>query len=117
MNRPSPIPAFIAYLLPVFGWLYVYVFHRNNSFAVFHLRQAIGLVLFLIGTLLTWIVAAWLIAQIPFAAMFSVATFAIVMAAYFFGAVIWVLGMVNALRKKPALLPLIGEWANRLPIA
>ncbi|MCC6895701.1 MAG: hypothetical protein IT321_22965 [Anaerolineae bacterium] len=116
MNRPSPIPAFIAYLLPVFGWLYVYLFQRSNSFAVFHLRQAIGLVLFLIGTLLVWAVAAWLIAQIPFAAMFSVATFSVVMAAYMFGVVIWVLGMMNALRNKSALLPLIGEWANRLPI-
>lgn len=116
MNRYSPFPAVIAYLLPVIGWLYVYLFQRSNTFAVYHLRQAVGLAVFLILTLLVWAAAAYVIAFIPFAAMFSIATFSIVMAAYFFGAVIWVLGILNALRNKSTPLPMIGQWASRLPI-
>lgn len=54
MSKQSPFPAVIAYLIPVVGWLYVYLFQRKNTLAVFHLRQSIGLVLFLIGSLVVW---------------------------------------------------------------
>lgn len=117
MNRNSPFSAVIAYLVPVVGWLYVYLFQRNNALAVYHLRQAVGLVVFLVGTLLIWAVVAWLIAQIPFMAVMSISLFTIVMAAYMFGFVVWVLGMLNAARGKSTPLPLIGQWASRLPIA
>ncbi len=53
MSKQSPFPAVIAYI-PVIGWLYVYCFQRKNPLAVFHLRQSVGLVLFLIGTLVVW---------------------------------------------------------------
>ncbi len=116
MSRPSPFPAVIAYLIPVIGWLYVYMFQRGNSLAVYHLRQAVGLAVFLIGTLLVWAVVAWIIAQIPFMVVLSVALFTIVIAAYLFGFVAWVMGMLNAAQNKSTPLPLIGQWASRLPI-
>ncbi len=115
MNNQSPFSAAIAYI-PVIGWLYVYFLQRKSPFAVFHLRQSVGLVLFLLGTLIAWAIVAYLIAIIPYMAPFSVALFTIVIAAYLFGAVTWVMGILNALKSKSTPLPLFGQWANRLPI-
>ena len=115
MNNQSSFPAAIAYI-PIIGWLYVYFLQRKDSFAVFHLRQSVGLVLFLIGTLVGWAIAAYLVALIPYMAPFSVALFTIVIAAYLFGAVTWVMGILNALKSKSIPLPLFGQWASRLPI-
>lgn len=117
MTKYSPIPAIVAYLIPIVGWLYVYVFQRTNALAIYHLRQSIGLVLFLIGSFLAWIVVGWLLAWIPYMAVFSVALFAVVIAAYIFGAVAWLMGMINAAKNVATPLPIFGEWANRLPIA
>jgi uncharacterized membrane protein len=116
MNRPSRLPALVAYLIPVIGWLYVLFFQRKNSLAVYHLRQSIGLFLFLAGALAGWAVIAWVLAWIPYAAVLSIALFAIVIAAYLVGFVAWIAGMINALSDKLAPLPLFGQWASRLPI-
>lgn len=116
MNSSSSIPAVIAYI-PIIGWLYVYLTQRKNPLAIFHLRQSVGLILFLVATFVIWAVVAYLIAQIPYMAVFSVALFTIVMAFYVFGVVAWVAGIVNALKNKSAPLPVFGEWASRLPIA
>ena len=48
MNTSNRFSAFIAYLLPVVGWLYVWLFRRKDSFAIYHLRQSIALVLLLL---------------------------------------------------------------------
>jgi uncharacterized membrane protein len=117
MRKYSPIPAVIAYLIPIVGWLYVYVFQRSNALALYHLRQSIGLVVFLLGVLLGWIVVGWLLAWIPYMAVFSVALFAIVIAAWIFGVFAWLMGMLNAAKNMAAPLPLFGQWASRLPIA
>ena len=65
MSKPSRLPAVLAYLIPVIGWLYVLFFQRKNELAVYHLRQSIGLFLFLIGTLFGWTVIAWVLTWIP----------------------------------------------------
>ena len=116
MNRPSRFPAVIAYLLPVIGWLYVFLFQRKNTLAMYHLRQSIGLFLFLLGTLLGWAVVAWLLAWIPYMGAVGAALFTLVMAAYVLGFLIWVVGLTNALRKLEVPLPAFGRWASRLPI-
>lgn len=110
------ISAFLAYL-PIIGWLYVYFFQRKNSFAIFHLRQSIGLFIFLIGAFVLWAVIAYILALIPYVMVISMALFAIVIAAYLFGFVIWIMGMLNALRNQMHPLPGIGKRANRLPIS
>jgi uncharacterized membrane protein len=115
MNTSSRLPAVLAYI-PVIGWLYVFFLQRGNSFAIFHLRQAIGLCLFLIGALLTWALAAWVITWIPYMAVIAIALFGIVITAYFFGFVALLMGLNNALRNRLVKLPIFGEWANRLPI-
>jgi uncharacterized membrane protein len=116
MSRPARLPALLAYLIPVIGWLYVFFFQRKNGFAVFHLRQSIGLFLFLIAVLVGWAVIGWLLAWIPFMATLSMALFTMVIAAYFYGFIAWILGMNNALSNRLSPLPGFGQWANRLPI-
>lgn len=115
MNGASRLAAVLAYL-PVIGWLYVFFFHRNNGLAIYHLKQAIGLCLFLIATLVVWVVVAWVLAWIPYMAVVSVALFTIVIAAYLYGVVAWILGIINALSNRSVPLPGFGQWASRLPL-
>jgi uncharacterized membrane protein len=116
MSRASRLPAVLAYLIPVIGWLYVFFFQRKNILAIYHLKQSIGLFLFLVATMAGWAVIAWVLAWIPCMAVLSIALFAIVIAAYLYGIVAWILGLINALSNRLAPLPLFGQWANRLPI-
>jgi uncharacterized membrane protein len=102
--------------LPVIGWLYVLLFQRQNLLAVYHIRQSIGLFLFLIGTLAGWAVIAWILAWIPFLGVLSIALFTMVIAAYLFGIVAWIQGLMNALSNRLTPLPVFGRWADRLPI-
>jgi uncharacterized membrane protein len=114
-EKTSNIPAVLAYI-PLIGWLYVYFLHRQNEFAMFHLRQSVGLVLFLIGSFVLWAVVGWLIAWIPYMAFVSVALFSIVIAAYIFGVIAWVGGIINALNYRATTLPGFGGWAATLPL-
>lgn len=114
-DTSSRIGAAIAYI-PIVGWLYVFGSQRQNSFAIFHLRQSIGLVVFLAAVIVGWVVVTWVLAWIPYAFLFGIALFALVMVAVFSGVVILLLGLKNALGARQAVLPVFGEWANRLPI-
>ncbi|MBN1284617.1 MAG: hypothetical protein JXB47_04395 [Anaerolineae bacterium] len=116
MNGPSRLPAVSVYLVPVVGWLYVFFFQRKNTLAVYHLRQAVGLFLFLVGVLVGWAVVAWVLAWIPYMVVLSMALFTLVIAACLYGVVAWILGLVNALQERAAPLPWFGRWADRLPI-
>ena len=116
MNTSSRLSAVLVYVLPVLGWLYVFFFQRRNSLALYHLRQAIGLVLFLIVTLIAWVVVGWLLAWIPYLNILSVALFALVMAVYIYGIVAWLIGIYNALSDRESPLPMFGRLASRLPI-
>ena len=115
MNGEDRVSAVLAYV-PVVGWLYVFLLQRKNTLAIYHLRQSIGLFLFLIGTVVAWAVAAWLIAWIPYAAAISAATFTMVILLYLFGAIAWLMGVINALNNKTKPLPAFGRRAERLPI-
>jgi uncharacterized membrane protein len=116
MKVPSRLFAVLVYILPIIGWLFVYLFQRKNALAIYHLRQAIGLFLVLVGILIGWLVIAWIVVWIPYLGTLSAALFTIVMAAYFFGFVAWVLGIINVLRNRMTPLPWFGRWANHLPI-
>jgi uncharacterized membrane protein len=115
MSSSSRLPAVLAYL-PVIGWLVVLFFQRKNEFAMFHLKQSVGLFLFLVGALVVWAVIAWLLVWIPYLAVLGAALFTFVIAVYLFGFVVWIWGMINALRNQLTPLPGFGEWASRLPI-
>ncbi len=116
MNKSQRFPAFIAYLLPVVGWLYVLLFQRKNSLAMFHVRQSIGLFLFLAVTGVAWAVVTWILAWIPFGFLFGIMLFALVITAIIVGVVAWIIGMINALSGRVALLPIFGRMASRLQI-
>lgn len=115
MSSLSRLPAVLAYL-PLIGWLYVYLYQRNNMLAVYHLRQSIGLFLFLLATVVGWAVIAWVLAWLPYMGAVGISLFAIVIAAYLYGAVAWIMGVLNALTNRLVPLPWFGRWANRLPI-
>lgn len=104
----------VAAYVPVIGWLYVYVVERENALAMYHLRQSIGLVLFLLGSLLGWVVIAWVLAWIPFMGALAAALFTLVIAAYLFGAVAWAIGVINALAGRRVPLLGIGHRVERL---
>jgi len=116
MNKTSRFLAVLNYLVPIIGWFYVFFFHRKNSAAIYHMRQSIGLVLFLAAVTAGWAVVAWFLAWIPYMAVLGIALFAIVIAAYFYGLAVWILGLINALSDRQTPLPLFGQQANRLPI-
>jgi uncharacterized membrane protein len=111
----SKLSAAFAYV-PVIGWLYVLLTQRSNPLAVFHLKQSIGLFLFLIGVLVTWMIVAYVLAWLPLMAALGAALFTVVMVAYLYGAVAWIMGLINALNNRATPLPVFGQWANRLPI-
>lgn len=116
MNGPSSFAAAVTYLLPGVGWLYVYVFQRHNTLAMYHLRQSIGLFLFLGGSIIGWVVIAWILAWIPYMGTLGIALFTLVIGAYLFSIIAWLQGLFNALNNRAAPLPGFGRWATRLPI-
>jgi uncharacterized membrane protein len=116
MDKSKRFPAFFAYLLPLISWIYLVVFQRKNRFAIFHMRQSIGLFLFVILVTLVWGLVTWLLTWIPYAFIFAIVLFTFPLIAYIFSAVAWIMGMVNALRCLEAPLPMIGMYSNRLPI-
>jgi uncharacterized membrane protein len=115
MNKTSRLPAVLTYLIPVIGWLYVLFFQRKNSLAVYHLRQSIGLCLFMVAGMVSWVVVGWFLAWIPYLDVLSIALFSIVIVAYICGLVIWIMGLSNAFSARQTPLPFFGQWASRLP--
>ena len=113
MSASSRILAALSYL-PVIGWLIAGVAGRCTAFVVFHLRQAIGLIAFLIAIFLAWVVVTWLLSWIPYGFLVGNALFPLVVASYLYGAVALIIGVVSALAGRATLLPIFGAFANRL---
>jgi uncharacterized membrane protein len=106
--------AFLAYLLGPIGWAIAFLFGRNDPFITFHIRQSIGVFGgFVIGAL-AWLAAGYAITIIPyFGPLIAAALFALVMALAAACAILWVVGMANALRGRRHILPLVGARAER----
>jgi uncharacterized membrane protein len=98
----------------VIGWLYVILVKRQNSLSMFHLRQSIGLFVFLGAAFAAWVATSWIVSWIPFGFMVGMALFTLVMIIYIFGIIAWVSGIFYALQGRMALLPLIGKLANSI---
>ncbi len=112
MNR-SRVSAFVAYLIPVLGWLWVLLAERKNGFAVYHLKQAVNLAVSVVGVSVAWVVAGWALAWIPYGFVISIALFALIIPAFVLAFVFWIMGMINALRGRFAPLPLVGGLVSR----
>jgi uncharacterized membrane protein len=117
VSQTNRLAAFIAYLVPVFGPLYVFLARREQRFECFHARQSLALTLVLIGGPLLWLVFAWLMLWVPAAGpVIAAAFFALVILAVVFVVVLWVAGLINAVRGQYKSLPITGRWAERLPV-
>lgn len=116
-NYPvNRFPALLAYLVPVLGWLYVFIFQRKDPFALYHAKQALMITLVAIFVPLGWMVTGWLVAWIPYGFIFTVILFALVIATYIFLFYVWLAGIAHVSQTKIKPLPLIGRWGERLPI-
>jgi len=116
MNTPAVrFPAFLAYI-PVIGWLYVLFFKHQDEFAMFHLRQSIGLFAFLALMFISWGLVSWIISWIPYGTLVGVMLFTLVIAAFLYGFIYWLVGMKYALQGRVVLLPIFGKLANRLQL-
>ncbi len=107
--------ACVAYI-PVIGWLYILIFQRQDEFAMFHVRQSIGLFVFLMFTFIVWAGVGWLISWIPYGMLIAVALFTLVIVAFIYGLIAWILGIIYAAQGRVAFLPIFGRLANRLRI-
>jgi uncharacterized membrane protein len=117
VSQSNKLPAFLAYLLPVLGWLYAFMAYRQDKLVVYHTKQSMMLVITAVGAFAIWVILGWLVTFIPFAgAVVAIATFALVIALYIALLVSWIIGMVYALQAKLKPVPMVGDWAERLPI-
>lgn len=117
MNKPKRALALLTYLLPVLGWLYVLLFHRKDDFSVYHAKQSMIVTVVALGVPAAWAVVSWGVAWIPLAgSILAAALFALVVLAYMLLAAAWVIGVVYVLRAKMKPLPVVGRWAERIPV-
>ncbi len=109
-------PAFLAYLLGIFGWLYVFLFHRRDGFAVYHARQSMAITIIAVVTPIVWVVAAWAVSWVPMiGAIAGASLFAFVIMTYIALAVAWVMGIVHVWQAKARPVPFVGRWGEQLP--
>jgi len=113
MDMVSCVFAALSYI-PAVGWLVVLLVRRQDRFAMFHLRQSIGLFLFLLAIILVWLAFSWVAAWLPFGMIASSASFALVIMAYIVGAVSWIVGIIYALLGRPIVMPFFGRHAAAL---
>jgi len=109
------INAAVAYI-PVLGWLYVLIFTDRNPFVMFHMKQSIGLTLFILASFAGWIALTWVLSWIPFGFLFGVVFFTVVIFALGTALVALIMGVTNALSGKVAFLPIFGATAHRMKI-
>ena len=116
MTITNRIFAFLSYLLLIPGWLIVLIFRRKHPSELQHARQSMVINLAIFAFLVVWFVLTWLLIAVPvMGPLVAWFAFAIVIASYIFLAVIWVIGMVRALRGTQRPLAIVGGWAEKLP--
>ena len=81
---------------------------------MFHVRQSIGLFVFLAACFAAWAVLTWVLGWIPFGFMVGIGLFTMVIVAFFFGIVAWVIGIMHSLQGRMVILPLFGKMANSI---
>jgi uncharacterized membrane protein len=109
--------AFLAYLLSILGSLFVLVFQRDDRLAAYHAKQSLMLTFAALGAVVAWLLASWGLCWIPLAGpLLAAALFSQVILLAGFLAVLWVVGMVRALRGRMLPLPVTGKWAERMPL-
>jgi uncharacterized membrane protein len=117
VDKPKRTVAFLAYLLSVLGWLYVLLFRRKDKLAVYHAKQSLGITVIAIGGPLIWAGAAWVLSWVPLVGpVLAAASFSLIILTYIVLVAAWIVGMIYALQAKMKPVPVVGGWAERLPI-
>jgi uncharacterized membrane protein len=106
--------AFVAYLLPIIGPLFILLFSRRNLFALYHAYQSLAIVAGAIVVPLLWLIVSWAISWVPLAgAVVGVALFALVISTWVMVVITWIMGMINALQGNYRRLPVFGQWGEK----
>ena len=117
MKAPKRYLAFLAYAVPVLGWLYVLLFQREEKLAVYHAKQSLVLTITAVLAPVVWAIAAWILALVPLlGSVTAAALFALVILIDICLAVTWVIGMIYALQAKMKPVPVFGGWAEKIPV-
>ena len=114
MSMSSRIKAFLAYLFLALGGVIVLLLSKNDRYAAFHARQSIALTIVAVLAPIIWAPIAYVIGLIPFVGpLLSSSSFALVIALFIVLIVVWIMGMVRALRGEVSPLPFVGGVATR----
>lgn len=117
MSRPKRYLALVVYLVPVLGWLYALVFHRQDEFATYHAKQSMVLTTVAVGAPAVWAIVGWIVSWVPLAGpLIAASLFALVMLVCVFLVATWVIAVVYALQGKMKPIPVLGGWAERIRI-
>lgn len=118
VTKPPPsdrLFAVLSYVLFIVGGLLVLLTQRRDSLAAHHARQSLGIAIAFAAVLGVWIVFGWLITLIPYVgSLMAVATFALVMLTFFYLLILWIVGLVAALRGNALQLPLVDTVVQRV---
>lgn len=117
MQTDKRLAPTLAWLLPILGWLWLWLQHRDDQRARQALRESLALWLAIIGALIAWALFAWLVTWLPFVGpLIALASFSLVLVAWLLCAVLWLTGLQRALRSDSRPLPLLGRIVQRLPL-
>ena len=115
MTTSSKLFAFLTYLLLIIGWAVVFLFRRDDKFAIYHTKQSVVLVIAAIVVPLAWAITGWVISWLPYIGyIIMVSFFALVIAIELCFLFAWLVGMVYAWRGRVKPLPFVGSYAGRL---
>jgi uncharacterized membrane protein len=108
--------AILAYVIPILGPIYLLFFtKRDNYFLIYHARQMLALALMVVAMPVLWVVVAYPISWIPVAGpMVSVSLFGLVILTWIVAAVIWAVGLVQAIGNRLKPLPLVWQLSERI---
>ena len=116
MTTTNKVIAFLSYLLLVPGWLFVLIFRRKQPAELQHARQSLLINLVPILFYLVWLLFTWLVVAIPIMGpLVAWFAFAILIAVCVVLIVLWLVGMIRALRGDQNPLAIVGTWAAKLP--
>lgn len=99
----SKVWAVIAYVLGIIGFLIVLLAKKDDTFAVYHAKQA--LVLFI-----AWVIVHVIGVFVPFVGWI------VWLLGVLFLFILWIIGIVNAATGKEKPLPVIGQFGEKIKL-
>jgi len=104
--------AILAYVLVGIIWYFADEKMKKNSFAKFHTKQALVLLIVNIVLMIAASILAAVLVWIPFVGWIIMSLIWTVISLGIF--ILWLIGIINAASKKEKELPVIGHFAEKL---